>query len=570
MQRNRKRKLNSIALAFALAFCSFSTTISLAKKGALKTPPDFFTTYDDCAACHNNLSAPNGEDLSIGTSWSSTMMAHAAKDPYWHAGVRRETIDHPTAVAAIEDKCATCHMPMSRFVANQNSQAGQVFNLLPPSPAGTPSPAAGNQEASIFAQEGVSCTVCHQIQTENLGDESSFSGGFSILSDNAADLKKIWGPYEISKGSKRIMSSASGFTPQAAKHIRDAKLCATCHTLYTHALDESGNPSGELPEQVPYLEWLHSDYAGAQSCQECHMAVPDGAHPISSVLGAPREGVAKHSFRGGNVFMLKLLMQFRDRAGVTARPASLARAISETATHLSSEAAGIKIQPLPSQKAGEVLEFSVNIENLAGHKLPTAYPSRRTWIHATVKDQAGTTIFESGALKKDGSIAGNDNDEDGSRFEPHYGEISESSQVQIYEAILADPKDRVTTGLLQAVKYIKDNRILPMGFEKASADKDIGVYGKAAQDNDFDGGQDTVVYTVGLANAKGPFKIQVELWYQSIGFRWARNLAEYRAPEPDAFIELYDAMPGTETAILLTQAQTTVEIPSSSPAADQE
>jgi len=29
----------------------------------------------------------------------------------------------------------------------------------------------------------------------------------------------------------------------------------------THAYDDKGNPAGVLPEQVPYQEWLHSDYA---------------------------------------------------------------------------------------------------------------------------------------------------------------------------------------------------------------------------------------------------------------------------------------------------------------------
>ncbi len=44
------------------------------------------------------------------------------------------------------------------------------------------------------------------------------------------------------------------------------------------------------------------------------------------------------------------------------------------------------------------------------------------------------------------------------RFEPHYAEIRNAGQVQIYEAIMADSKGAVTTGLLHAVRYLKDNR----------------------------------------------------------------------------------------------------------------
>ena len=48
-----------------------------------------FTHSDNCLACHNTLLSPDGEDVSIGATWRSTMMANSARDPYWQAGVRR-------------------------------------------------------------------------------------------------------------------------------------------------------------------------------------------------------------------------------------------------------------------------------------------------------------------------------------------------------------------------------------------------------------------------------------------------------------------------------------------------
>ena len=109
------------------------------------------------------------------------------------------------------------------------------------------------------------------------------------------------------------------------------------------------------------------------------------------------------------------------------------------------------------------------MRNLTGHKLPTAYPSRRAWLHFSVQDRDGHTVFESGALKPDGSIVGNDNDADASLFEPHYRQITEAGQVQIYESILKDEEGHVTTGLLAATGYLKDNRLIPTGFDKSSA-----------------------------------------------------------------------------------------------------
>src|SRR5882672_11376889 len=55
-------------------------------------PESLFTPSENCVACHNVLTTPSGEDVSIGATWRSTMMANSGRDPYWQAGVRRETI----------------------------------------------------------------------------------------------------------------------------------------------------------------------------------------------------------------------------------------------------------------------------------------------------------------------------------------------------------------------------------------------------------------------------------------------------------------------------------------------
>jgi hypothetical protein len=199
---------------------------------------------------------------------------------------------------------------------------------------------------------------------------------------------------------------------------------------------------------------------------------------------------------------------------------------------------------------GGRLHADVAVENLGGHKLPTAYPARRVWLHVVVRDRGGRVAFESGALRPDGSIAGNDNDADKTKFEPHYREITSADQVEIFESILGDINGQVTTGLLNGVRYLKDNRLLPHGFDKRTAEADIAVHGDAADDPNFSGGGTRVRYSVPV-QGDGPFTVDVELLYQPIGFRWAQNLKSYdSAFEPHRFTGYYDAMaPGTAATL---------------------
>jgi hypothetical protein len=500
-----------------------------------------FATSDNCLACHNGLIAGSGEDVSIGVSWRASMMANSARDPYWQASVRRETLDHPSHADAIQDECAICHMPMARTAAHAAGGRGRVFALAP---------GQGDSDEHRLAADGVSCTLCHQIGPERLGTRESFVGGFT-LAPRTADGMKMFGPYDVEGGLKRTMHSATGARPEKAEHMRQSEVCATCHTLYTEAFGPKGEVIGSLPEQMPYLEWRHSAFArqtgdGQRSCQSCHMPDVESA-PIASVLGEPRERLARHTFLGGNFFMLRMLNRFRSALGVTAPAPELEAAAQATERQLASDTATIALTR--AALAGGRLEADVDIRNLTGHKLPTGYPSRRVWVHLSVRDAGGAIVFESGAVDASGRIAGNDSDADGKRFEPHYDEIRTSDQVQIYEAVMAGRDGTPTTGLLTATQYVKDNRLLPRGFDKATAMPDIAVHGGAAQDPTFTDSGDRVRFSVPVKGS-GPFTVAVELRYQPIAYRWADNLRPYSAPEPRRFVSFYDTMSSASSTVL--------------------
>ena len=500
-----------------------------------------FQTSDRCLACHNGLATPSGTDVSIGFHWRATMMANSSHDPYWQGSVRREVTDHPESQPKIEDECSVCHMPITRYEARLRGKTGQIFAHLPIST---------DDPEQRQAADGVSCSVCHQITKEKLGTPESYNGGFVVHPPDADGLRTEYGPFEIQKGRTTIMrSSTEGYRPDKSDHIRDSELCATCHTLKTEALGAGGKVIGALPEQMPYPEWLHSDYRNKQSCQDCHMPEIKEPVQVARVLGELREGARVHSFIGGNFFMLNMLNRYRGELNVSALPPELQNGAEATLEFLRTRTASVAIENVTTVSGR--LQADVVVRNKTGHKLPTAYPSRRAWLHFVVRDRDGRVVFESGALNADGSIVGNDNDVDPSRFEPHYTEISSADQVEIYESILGDENGQVTTGLLKGVGYLKDNRVLPDGFDKQTADKDVAVVGDAFKDPAFAAGTHRIRYSASVGTAPGPYAVEAELWYQPIGFRWANNLKPYNsADEPRRFNTFFDSMQSATAALL--------------------
>ncbi len=552
------RVLTAVAVVWASAWVNTSgvfledtTTVTGANRqvtdalSSKKAPDVIFEPGDSCMVCHNNILTRTGEDVSIGSDWRASMMANSARDPYWQAAVRREVMDHPAARDTIEDECSICHMPMTTYPARVAGGKGTIFDQLP---VGRPDAVDG-----ALAADGVSCTVCHQIAPTRLGEPSSFTGGY-VIDVAAAQARTVYGPFEVDAGRARVMQSSSGFTPTLSPHVQASELCATCHTLFTHSL-APGAGDVRLPEQTPYLEWQQSAYKDSRSCQSCHMPEVTEPVPVSQTVGQPRANVSRHTFLGGNFFMMRVLNRYRDELGVRATPREMESAIGRTVAHLQRDTARISI-PSADRVDGR-LAVDVVVENLAGHKFPTAYPSRRAWIQFTVTDAQGRVVFESGAWTPDGRIAGNDNDSDAGRFEPHYVQIDQPGQVQVYESVIGDPQGRVTTGLLTGARYLKDNRLLPRGLDKAAATPDVAVYGTARDDADFGGGRDRVRYFVNSAPTSGAVTITATLWFQPIGFRWADNLRRYEAPEPERFVRYWDAM-SSESALAIATATTLV------------
>lgn len=508
-----------------------------------KSANSVFATGDGCSLCHSAsptagaLWSSTGEDVSPHGLWQATMMANAARDPYWRAQVAKETSLHPAKAAQLESLCVRCHAPM-----------GHHTNLI----AGEPPLSVAAAAAHPLFSDGVSCTVCHQIQPEGLGTDARFDGNIEIKPG-----RKIFGPYPDPGGQPMIVHSA--FTPTPAPHIRSSALCAGCHTLRTEHAGE------KFPEQSPFLEWRNSIYtdepqhtATSKSCQECHMAEIGPMRVARNPAGfdfniATRFPVRAHAFVGGNAFMLDLLRVNAAALGVTAPAAALERMARATRQQLSHRTASIAVEDIKRQKAEdgkEMLTFDLVVTNLTGHKFPTGYPARRAWVQTQIRD-GRTNVFTSGEPDEKGRIKGIADE----LAIPHRDVIDAQDQVVVYEMVAADETGKPTTSLGSMAKRLKDTRLLPAGYDpKGPHAADTAPVGLAGDQN-FADGQDRITYRIALPAGIGDrLTIVAWLWYQPIPPAWVDALRPIDAPEAKTFTAMYDAMKTKPEQVAVTVA----------------
>ena len=503
-----------------------------------------FATGPVCAECHSNhpeaeaMRNDAGDGVAPFDLWSRSMMAHAARDPFWLAVVSAEVTATPSRRREIEGTCLRCHAPMAAVTMEDRYGGSPRAGLL-------------NEDGDLadLARDGVSCTLCHQLEDNGLGGPRSFSGLFQV-----GKARNIYGPHE--DVFPRPMMMHTGYVPGFGRQILDAGLCATCHTLFTSALDPEGEPAGGiLPEQTPFLEWRNSRYAReGRTCQDCHMSAAGEPAIETAIARTPhgwdfgwaeaRQPYGLHSFIGANTSVPRILAELEAELNPVSDESGRAEQKAATEKYLAGETARL-ILGEPRIEGGQVT-LPVTVQSITGHRFPTGHPSRRAWIRFRLLDDAGRTVFTSGAfddlgrlLDKDGGVHGSDRA--GGGIHAHHDLVVEGDHVQVYEAVMQDGDGDPTWLLTRGAAYVKDNRILPDGWDAGHADAArIGPAGIDG-DPDFIGGSDTTGYRFTVPDRPGKYTVEVDLWYQALGSRYLAELFMHRTPEVDRFRRGYEA-----------------------------
>ena len=504
-----------------LLFLLIVTSTIIAQTPLPNFNTSMFTASGNCAMCHTGTATVlthNGVDVSPPTHWRSTMMANSSKDPLWQAMVSEETHEFPAMKDAIENICTRCHAPMGNTQAKHDGIPAYTLDIMRNDPLG---------------KDGISCTLCHQVDPANLGMTQSYSGNYKIDT-----TRIIYGPYQnpFSTPMIQFVNMQSLYSP----HVNNSELCATCHTLFTPYFDYNNQQAGIFPEQTPYLEWKNSIYSSSGvECQTCHMPSISDSLDISSIPAwhtATHAPFFKHEFVGANKMMLRMLQNNIDSLGVTAGPDHFDSTLART-TKMLSRTAQIEISAQPNNDS---LDIKVVTTNLSGHKLPSGIPIRRMWLHLKVTNSTGQTVFESGEWGSDGEITGID-----SVYEPHHDIIRNADRTQIYEGVLVDVNGEVTNTLLRAASYIKDNRLPPKGFVASHASYDsISIEGVGEDPNfNYNGsiegsGSDMVTYRI-KPTENGDLTITAELCYQTLKPHISSRLATLPTLEAERLTRMH-------------------------------
>ncbi len=494
-----------------------------------------------CVQCHGYDTLgiasrdPFGNDINLVDDWRASMMANSAKDPFWRAKVSHEVLLHPQYQSLIETKCTGCHAPLGHFAAfHQGADAYSIAEMT----------------ADPMALDGVSCLACHQQSAEGLGD--GHSGDLNFVSERIA-----YGPFVSPLSSP--MLNATQYEPVYSPHIRDAGVCAGCHTLITETIDLEGNLTGNtFVEQATYHEWLNSQYAADEvSCQSCHMPeLTKGQFYLAGGINAPpRDRFYLHTLSGANVSMLKLMRDNADELGISATLLDFQEQIANTTDMLRLQTLDIQLTAL--DRTPDTAFIAVRLTNKAGHKFPSGYPSRRAFVSVVAVDALGDTIFHSGAMDDTFEVVGHD-----ATYERHYATVRTPNEVQIYEQVLGDVNGDVTTVLTRADVALKDNRIPPRGFRTNHAVYDTTrISGNALTDSDFNRGEagegtgsDVVYYHIPTHGNARELSITATVYYQSIPPKWMAEMFGETTPEIEKFRRMFNAADKTPTLVATANA----------------
>ncbi|MEO9529582.1 hypothetical protein [Roseibium sp.] len=528
-----------------------------------KNVPDFIE--NTCLGCHG-ISGQRQFQIDTYDAATDTCKEFTRGDVM----ARQETFDDlPARHAALARdgiNCTSCH----RMDFSDATVAGSGDNSETAAAPETRN-ACVEQRQEIFSQNG-------DGKPANTNFAATFTGSFKV--GPATEINgPFGGPDDPAGPIKPVpMQNSLGITPQYHDGFGESVVCGSCHTVHlpvlgkTDPASDSLNILGYVYEQTTYPEWAFSDFRSGellgvellgrpdkgskdQECQGCHLPskTRDGKDFVSKIAGIQertnfpasdyvetaedvdlpyREGFAKHTLVGLNMFLVEMADKFPSVLGIASKspmlvgngldPADLTKlamldnARNATANVAVGKAASVPVNPATGSPFGNAYE--VTVTNKTGHKFPSGVGFRRAFIEFTAYDDDDKVVWQSGAVNPAGQIVNAKKDPiEGEVWwtkqcgrpanwkdrphQPHYELITAQDQAQIYQELVstppanatpascghdAKPAGTLTTSFLSICSEVKDNRLYPSGFlplaHRIEIAKALGAQADLAED----------------------------------------------------------------------------------------
>ncbi len=346
-----------------------------AAQGSKFIPASSFPDAAYCGHCHQEAYH----------EWRQALHSNAFRTPFYRTSVNLLIRNKGIEFAR---HCDSCHNPIAVLSGAMNT---------------------GSTLDRSFDQDGLTCTVCHSIQSVS----SKLGNGSYVLAEPAVmvdvDGKRIPGIVpdaeilaNLDRHSKAVMQD----------FYRTAVFCSACHKAN---LPPDLNGYKWIRAFTTYDEWQTSKFsqqnpltfytADFKSCQDCHMKRVPATLPD---YGATNGMIASHRWLAGNTAVpfyygydeqLKQTIDFL-KSGDYLNLDLFALKVNDEAMVAPLGATAFRIRPDSTVEAWVVVQN----KNIGHSLLPEVRDLYEAWIQFTVTDAAGAQIYESGFLNPDGSV----------------------------------------------------------------------------------------------------------------------------------------------------------------------
>lgn len=366
----------------------------------------------------SNAMTANGQFINPKSVLTAEYCGHCHQEAYhqWRQSVHSNSFRQPWYLKNVNQLISEKGVQFSRHCEGCHNQIALFSGDL----------SQGMPKKRPFEQEGITCVVCHSIQSTDTTGTGSY-----VMATPAAMVDDKGAPVTRQVTDSEILGHLDRHKQAVMRPLlKTAEFCAACHkATITRELDNYKF----LRAFTVYDEWQGASFTKqsplpfyrkdtVSTCQTCHMpreplaansqdaGAKDGTLVSHRWLGGNSLNAAYYKFDEQSTKLAAFLRNGPDGKGVlNVDIFGLEKETSHDASDDEAPSTSL-IAPLGltdfSLAPGDTLIANVVIQNKGiGHSyVPEQRDFYESWVDFTVKDASGKTLTESGFIKPDGEL----------------------------------------------------------------------------------------------------------------------------------------------------------------------